>query len=430
MSRHLLLLCPNPVGERMRGLGIRYTEIARALHGDGVEVTLAAPAVEGAAPEGVHCTTWSLDRLRPLRTLLAGVDAVLAPPGPPHVMRALRRADARVAIDLYDPVPLEVLERFRGARSPLRTLHSTTATDQLEDALRTGHFYVCASERQRDLWLGALLVLGLLTPAAHDRDPTLRSLIDVMPFGVPTAPPRPGAAAHAIRERFAQICPEDRVLLWNGGLWRWLDAPSAIRAVARVRANGTSVRLVFMGASEAGGAAQALAEARATVARERLGEAVLFNDRWVDYHERGAWLLDADAAISTHRDHLETRFAFRTRLLDCLWAGLPPVVTGGDELAAQIARLDLGAVSEPDDVAGLAAGIEVVLARGRDAYAPRLRAAAEAYTWPRVVAPLRAFVTGRDRDVSVAPSPLARPGAAPARRVAQRVTRAARALRG
>jgi len=78
----------------------------------------------------------------------------------------------------------------------------------------------------------------------------------------------------------------------------------------------------------------------------------------------------------------------------------------------------------------VAAGIEVVLARGRDAYAPRLRAAAEAYTWPRVVAPLRAFVTGRDRDVSVAPSPLARPGAAPARRVAQRVTRAARALRG
>lgn len=430
MSRRLLLLCPNPVGRRMRGLGIRYTEIARALHGDDLEVTLAAPAVEGAAPEGVHCTTWSLDRIRPLRALLHGADAVLTPPGPPHVMRALRRAGTRVAIDLYDPVPLEVLERFGGARPALRTLHSTTAADQLGDALRTGHFHVCASERQRDLWLGALLALGLLTPATHARDPTLRRLIDVMPFGVPTTPPRPGPSAHAIRERFAQIRAEDRVLLWNGGLWRWLDAPSAIRAVARVRANGTPVRLVFMGASEAGGGAQALAEARSAVARERLGDAVLFNDGWVDYHERAAWLADADAAISTHRDHLETRFAFRTRLLDCFWAGLPPVVTAGDELATRIARGDLGAVSEPGDVAGLAAGIETVLARGRDAYAPRLRAAAQDYTWPRVVAPLRAFVTGQDRTVSVAPFPLARPGARPARRLAQRVTRAARALRG
>ena len=34
-----------------------------------------------------------------------------------------------------------------------------------------------------------------------------------------------------------------------------------------------------------------------------------FNDGWVPYEERGAWLLQADCAVSTHRDHLETRFA-------------------------------------------------------------------------------------------------------------------------
>jgi len=36
-----------------------------------------------------------------------------------------------------------------------------------------------------------------------------------------------------------------------------------------------------------------------------------------------AALYRAAAVISTHRDHLETRYAFRTRLLDCLWAGVP-----------------------------------------------------------------------------------------------------------
>ena len=68
-----------------------------------------------------------------------------------------------------------------------------------------------------------------------------------------------------------------------------------------------------------------------------------FNDDWVPYAHRGAWLLQADCAVAAHHDHLETRFAHRTRLLDCLWAGLPVVCTRGDELAERIERDDLGA---------------------------------------------------------------------------------------
>lgn len=423
----VLLLCPNPVGERMRGLGIRYTELARALQGAGLRVTLAAPAIEGGAAPDVTTRTWGLDGVRPLRALLEGFAAVLAPPGPPHVMRELRRSGTRVAIDLYDPVPLEVLERHAADRPALRVTHATTATDQLGDALRTGDFFICASERQRDLWIGALLGAGRVTPRAYDRDPALRALVDVVPFGVPARPPV-AVGADPIRARFDAIAADDRVLLWNGGLWAWLDAPSAIRALARVRGGGVAARLVFMGASTAGGAGTALAEAQAVVASEGLGDAVLFNDVWVDYEQRAGWLLAADAVVSTHRDHLETRFAFRTRLLDCFWAGVPAVVTCGDELAARIAAEDLGAVAAPGDVEALASGMERVLERGRAAYAPGLRAAADAYAWPRVVEPLVAFLAEGDEDGR--PGLLASRVARPLRRVAQRATRLARVARG
>jgi glycosyltransferase involved in cell wall biosynthesis len=426
----VLLVCSNPVGERMRGLGIRYTELARALQGAGLEVLLAAPAIDGEAPPDVATTTWPIDGVRALRMLLAGRDAVLAPPGPPHVMRELRRSGARVAIDLYDPVALEVLEHHAGARAPMRVAHATTATDQLGDALRTGDFFVCAAERQRDLWIGALLAGGRVTPRAYDRDPALRALIDVVPFGVPATTPA-APAADPIRARFPEIAEADRVLLWNGGLWAWLDAPTAIRALAQVQAKGVAARLVFMGASSAGGAGEALAEARAVAAEEGLGDAVLFNDVWVDYAQRAGWLLAADAAISTHRDHLETRFAFRTRLLDCFWAGLPAVVTDGDELAARIAARDLGAVAAAGDVAALAAGIERVLERGRESYAPGLRAAAAAYAWPVVVEPLRAFLAGEHVGArSARPGALAGAAARPLRRTAQRLTRIARVVGG
>ncbi len=54
-----------------------------------------------------------------------------------------------------------------------------------------------------------------------------------------------------------------------------------------------------------------------------LGTSVFFNPDWVAYEDRGDYLLEADAGVSTHFAHIETEFAFRTRILDYLWAGLP-----------------------------------------------------------------------------------------------------------
>ncbi len=423
----VVLLCPDPVGARMRGMGIRYTELARALRDVGAHVTLAAPAIGDMPEHGLQLRQWPVDGVRALRSLLHTSDVVLTPPAAPHVMRELRRHPARVAIDLYDPAALEVIEHHAGRSRALRALHSMTADDQLADALVSGDFFVCATERQRDLWIGALLARGRITPQLYDRDPTLRELIDIVPFGVPAAGPA-AAVADPIRARFPQIPAGDPVLLWNGGLWRWLDAPTAIRAVARVRERGWPVQLVFMGASVAGGASSALGEARAAVAEAGLDEVVHFNDGWVPYAARACWLQAAAAVISTHRDHLETRYAFRTRLLDCLWAGVPAVVTVGDELATRIGQDDLGATADPGDVDGLADGIERVLQRGRDAYGPALRLVAREYEWPRVIVPLSAFI---NREASVeaggrASAVLAAPAARPLRRAAQRLTRLAR----
>ena len=125
-----------------------------------------------------------------------------------------------------------------------------------------------------------------------------------------------------------------------------------------------------------------------------LGTHVLFNDGWVPYAERADWLLDADVALSCQPPHLETRFSFRTRYLDCFWAGLPLVVTAGDELADRIARDDLGAAVPPEDPGATADALEAVLSRGRADYADRLAAVADEFRWSRATRPLREIVTG------------------------------------
>jgi glycosyltransferase involved in cell wall biosynthesis len=170
-----------------------------------------------------------------------------------------------------------------------------------------------------------------------------------------------------------------------------------VRAAALLAQRRPGVRLVFMGGS-ALGPAQAATEATRRVAGELglLDEHVFFNSAWVPYGERGAWLLEADCSVSTHVEHLETRFAFRTRLLDCLWAGLPIVCTRGDELAERVEREDLGATVPERAPERLATAIEQVLDRGRDAYAPQLERAAEDFRWAHVAEPLIRWVTEPD----------------------------------
>ena len=123
-----------------------------------------------------------------------------------------------------------------------------------------------------------------------------------------------------------------------------------------------------------------------------LSSTVVFHDGWIPYAEQSAWPADANCALSCTRHHLKTRFAFRTRLLDCLGAGLPIVCTTGDDLAARVIGDGLGAIARPGDAEEVAVSLEVVLRRGRIAYADRLAVAPADHTWSRVAQPLLRWV--------------------------------------
>src|SRR5262249_15612894 len=119
---------------------------------------------------------------------------------------------------------------------------------------------------------------------------------------------------------------------------------------------------------------------------------VFFRD-WVPYAERASYLLEADVGVSLHPDSVETRFAFRSRLLDCLWAGLPLVCTRGDARAELLEREGLGRVVAPEDEAGVANAILALLERPglRGELVPRFAAVSAGLTWDRAVAPLAAY---------------------------------------
>jgi glycosyltransferase involved in cell wall biosynthesis len=251
---------------------------------------------------------------------------------------------------------------------------------------------ICASEKQRDLWLGQLSSQGRLNSATYRSDPSLRNLIDVVPFGVDAAPA--AQVEHGIRGVVDGISADDRVLIWGGGIYDWFDPLTLIRAVGVLAERHDDVRLFFLSLGHANAeiGRMRMADDAVALATELglLGRCVFFNERWVEHDRRADYLLDADLGVSTHLDHLETAFSFRTRLLDYAWAGLPIVNTSGDAFEPLITEHGLGAVVPPGDVEALATAIEGLLYDPAllSATAERVRRFAPELAWQRALGPL------------------------------------------
>jgi hypothetical protein len=193
------------------------------------------------------------------------------------------------------------------------------------------------------------------------------------------------------------IAETDKVILWAGGVYNWFDPLTLVRAVDQVRQRRPDVRLFFMGMRNPNPHVPEMRMAGAT--RELsdslglTGKHVFFNEEWVDIDDRQNYLLDADLGVSTHFQHVETTFAFRTRMLDYLWAGLPIVATGGDTFGDLITTEGLGVTVPEQDVDALADALERTLYDDEFATACRaaVRRVRDDYTWETALRPLLQF---------------------------------------
>ena len=284
---------------------------------------------------------------------------------------------------------LEALEH------PDAATHVPYAVRLLTSQVARGDFFLCASERQRDYWLGMLAACGRIDVAAYHQDPDLRALIDVVPFGLPGEPPiRSGPGP---RDEIAGIGRDDPLFIWNGGLWDWFDPDTLLDATALARKEVPEIRVLFMGVQRPG-ETEPSAAAKALMARsDALGltGAHVFFRSWTPYETRHNTYLDATAAVSLHHAHLESRFSFRTRLLDCIWATVPILATEGDVLADVVSEEHLGLTVSPGDVQGAADAL-VALATDRDGVATHAREQIEAvaprFRWAAAAAPLIAWI--------------------------------------
>lgn len=398
--KRVLLLCADTIDERMSGPAIRYWEMARALSKAGFSVTLASPNDTKLTSPTFRVCSHGYDQSKTTR-LLNEADVFILQGYVLFFLPFLKTVHKPMVVDIYGPLMLENLENHAtlSLKDRYRLHDSTLAV--IHDQLGAGDFFVCASERQRDFWLGMLASLNRVNPQTYAQDASLFHLIDIVPFGLPSEPPQ--QTHPVLKGIFRGIHAEDKVILWGSGIWDWFDPLTLIRAVGNVASERSDVKLVFMSKGHPNPQLNASLRLamydRAVQLSKDLSlydRYVFFNQNWIPYADRANYLLEADIGASTHFDYVETIFSFRTRLLDYIWAELPMLVSAGDSMGEEVVRAHgLGEVVPCQDVEGMAQAILrlVNTPNLRAQYRPRFAAIREQFQWERAVEPLARFCT-------------------------------------
>lgn len=380
----ILIISHDVVGKRMAGPGIRYYHLARVLSRK-LDVVLAIPR----GPTALDVPDYEILQYQDkhdddLIAAIKNAEVIVIPAiWVDQIIDLL--SSAYIVIDGYDPFVAETLAL--GQRSVSNMLSTLTQANLI------GDFFICASERQRGWWLGLLEANGRVNPYTFEEDPSLRTLIDVVPFGLPEEPPE--ASRQVVKGEWPGIDPDDKVILWGGGLWPWLDPLTAICAMARIWEQRQDVRLIFPGTKHPNPWMEDIpthTEAARELAKESglLNQAVFFGE-WVPYEKWPNVLLESDVALTLHYETLETRLAFRSRVLDYIWAGLPTVATRGDTTSDLINDHELGIVVDYEDTQGVTEAILCLLDRPRQNFARRFAEARRTLTWERAAKPLVRF---------------------------------------
>jgi glycosyltransferase involved in cell wall biosynthesis len=123
------------------------------------------------------------------------------------------------------------------------------------------------------------------------------------------------------------------------------------------------------------------------------GRNVFFQKGWVPYERIDDYLAEADASVCLGYETVESRFAFRTRYVDCFRARIPLLCTRGDVLAERVESDPLGITVPEQSVDAVVAGIERLIDDEEFAAKCRARLAAIAddLSWDIAVEPLVRF---------------------------------------
>jgi len=416
-TKNILIISHGEIGTQMAGTGIRYHYMAETLQAAGFDVTVGFFSPEYMPDKKFH-RTYNVEsvNIHDFQESLHWADVVIALWVSEAILDFCNTYKKLLIIDMYAPVPVENLALKIFSSKPTTEADEFAYTSSLKDYrkfLENADAFLCSNERQIDFWLGYTFGANQVSPKTYAKRDVFKQFL-LAPMGIDSKQ-KLVRAKPLYKGVLPGVGEDDIVMIWNGGIYDWYDGTTLIEAMELVYAANPKIKLIFPGTEHPNKSLPKWQETIDTQERAReLGienKNVFFFKKWIDYHDRVGFLLEADIAIYTHKPSIESEFSHRTRVLDHMLASLPTIATAGDYFASFVRQHDLGRVVPAYDKVALAnAIVDLAKRENLEITKHNIQKVRAEFDWTHTLTPLVDFLrTNPEKVCQVAtfrPTPL------------------------
>lgn len=361
--KNILIISHDKIGPAMAGPGIRYHFMAEVLS-KKFNVTIGFFDPTNVPPKKIS-RKYSVKHIdaHTFHSDFEGYDIIIALWLNEAMIDYCNRNNMFIVFDVYAPVPVENLAAsiYSGKRiQPENDFEFKKSLLMYRKFFENGDLFLFSNRRQIDFWVGYVFGSDQVRLSTYNKRPFFERFI-LAPMGIDIKNTLEKTEP-AIKGVIPSIKQGDKLLLWTGGIWDWFDGKTLIQAMKIIRQSHPSIKLVFFGTKHPNPSIPEMKESLETrKLAEKLGiinKTVFFMDGWVEYSKRINYLLEATAAVNTHKSSVEMEFSHRTRVLDHLLVSLPTIATEGDYISDEIIKTHhIGYVVPPKNPEALAKAI-------------------------------------------------------------------------
>ena len=325
---------PAPEIKNVEGGGLRAWGLANGLQNnskDKYEVEVSYNQVfkqDNFTDElnGIKISTWEISTLA---DKIQEFDSVLVSYNAGDITQTVVdniRQDQQLILDGYVPIHIEM--SARNSDNLDREYDAFNFENKIwTKALRRGDILLCANEAQKKFYTGVMAQVGRINPITYgDED-----LIQIVPYGIYRE------KAVAKHDPVSKLVKNKKAfkLLWFGGIYPWFDLTNLLEAVKNANKT-TPIELIMVGVknpfNQHPDFIKRYEEVMDYIKNNNMDEIVHITD-WVKFEDRAEWYLGSDAVVLINNIGVENTLAWRTRLVDYVWADLPIVTNGGDPMS-------------------------------------------------------------------------------------------------
>lgn len=325
---------PAPEIKNVEGGGLRAWGLANGLQNnskDKYEVEVSYNQVfkqDNFTDElnGIKISTWEISTLA---DKIQEFDSVLVSYNAGDITQTVVdniRQDQQLILDGYVPIHIEM--SARNSDNLDREYDAFNFENKIwTKALRRGDILLCANESQKKFYTGVMAQVGRINPITYgDED-----LIQIVPYGIYRE------KAVAKHDPVSKLVKNKKAfkLLWFGGIYPWFDLTNLLEAVKNANKT-TPIELIMVGVknpfNQHPDFIKRYEEVMDYIKNNNMDEIVHITD-WVKFEDRAEWYLGSDAVVLINNIGMENTLAWRTRLVDYVWADLPIVTNGGDPMS-------------------------------------------------------------------------------------------------